>query len=138
MTDIAVESTSYQVPDRSWLLFEAEGGGGQPVPTTSGTIDFSKFTSGTHYPNGYIASGTVLGVVTASGKLAPYASGASDGSQTPVGILYNPISVPADTSRKVQVAFVDCFAIVSISRLPANSGYAGAVATALPLVKFRP
>lgn len=136
MTDIAVDQFSYQVPDRSWLLYEAEGSY-QPTPTTTGAIDFSKFTAGTHYPNGYIASGTVLGIVTATGKLAPYASGASDGSQTAVGLLYNPITVPTDLTRKVQVTYVDCFAVVSISRLPANSGYATAVATALPLVKFR-
>ena len=35
-----------------------------------------------------IKSGTLLGKVTASGKLVPYSNAASDGSQTCVGILY--------------------------------------------------
>jgi hypothetical protein len=34
-------------------------------------------------------SGTVLGKVTASGKLVKYADGNSDGSQTAVGVLWN-------------------------------------------------
>src|SRR4051812_19147827 len=127
MTDIAVDTFSYAPPDRSWLLTELTGTG-QPVATVSAALDFSKFTAGTHYPNGYIPAGTVLGVVTATGRLGAYASGNADGTQTPVGLLYNPITVPADTSRKVQAAYVDCFAVVSISRLPANSGYAAAVA----------
>jgi len=33
------------------------------------------------------AEGTVLGRITASGKLTHYASGAADGSQTPVAVL---------------------------------------------------
>jgi len=136
MTDIAVDTYSYTPPDRGWLLTELQGDK-QPVTATSATLDFTKFTAGTHYPNGYIPSGVVLGIVTATGKLGAYASGNADGTQTPVGILYNPIQVPADTSRKVQAAYVDCFAVVSISRLPSNSGYVSAVATALPLVKFR-
>jgi len=36
---------------------------------------------------GIVDVGTVMGKVTASGKYKPYASGNSDGSQTPVGIL---------------------------------------------------
>lgn len=34
-----------------------------------------------------LAAGTVLGKVTASGKYVAYASGASDGSENPVGVL---------------------------------------------------
>ena len=137
MTDIAVDTYSYTPPDRSWLLTELSGTG-QPVTTASGTIDFSKFTANTHYPNGYIPSGTVLGALTTGGRLAPYNNAASDGTQTAVGILYNPIQVPADTARKVQVAYVDSFAVVSLSRLPAASGIDAAGQVDLPLVKFRP
>lgn len=36
---------------------------------------------------GVVEVGTVMGKITASGKYKPYASGNSDGSQTPVGIL---------------------------------------------------
>lgn len=37
--------------------------------------------------SGVVDVGTVMGKVTASGKYKPYASGNSDGSQTPVGFL---------------------------------------------------
>lgn len=36
-----------------------------------------------------IASGTVMGKITATGKLIPYVNGASDGSEAAVGIIYN-------------------------------------------------
>lgn len=136
MTDIAVETASYTPPDRSWLLTELTGDG-QSVSTTSGTIDFTKFTAGTHYPNGYIPSGTVVGVVTTGGRVGPYDNAASDGRQTATGLLYNPIQVPTDTARKVQVAIVDSFAVVSASRLPAASGLDAAGQADLPLIKFR-
>ena len=54
-----------------------------------------------------IASGTVLGKITASGKYKPYASGASDGSQTAVGVLYQ--ALPAATGDvKVVIFDGDC------------------------------
>lgn len=37
---------------------------------------------------GNCVAGTVLGKITASGKLVPFTEGASDGSQSPVAILY--------------------------------------------------
>jgi hypothetical protein len=74
--------------DRAWLLSTF----GTETNKTI-TLDLSKFTSGTHYtaaanglPN-LIPSGTPLGKVTASGLYAPYASGASDGTQTFAGLL---------------------------------------------------
>jgi hypothetical protein len=121
MTDITVSTTTYSNGSRSWLLFEADGVQG-PVPRATGVIDFSKFTSGTHYPNGYLPAGLVLGKVTSGGRLAPYNDAASDGTQTAVGILYNDTPVPASTSQRVAVAYIDCFAVVSESRLPTNHG----------------
>ena len=44
--------------------------------------------------------GTLLGRVTASGKLVPVASGAVDGSQIPVGILKTTVSELADTAEQ--------------------------------------
>ena len=136
MTDIAVTSVSYQPSDRPWLLFEAKGELG-PVSTTDGTINFALFTSGTHYPNGYIPSGTVVGKVTTGGRIGPYDNAASDGRQTAVGFLYNDVRVPTDTATKVQVAIVDSFAVVSQSRLPTNHGLDSAGITDLALVKVR-
>lgn len=41
---------------------------GKPV-----SLDVTKFTKNTHYPNGFIPAGVVLGVVASSGKFGPYA-----------------------------------------------------------------
>lgn len=138
MTDISVESTTYLPADRPWLLWEADGRVGSS-PTDSGLINFALFTANTHYPNGYIPSGVVLGRVTSGGRLGPYDNGASDGRQTAVGFLYNATKVPADTARKVAVAVVDCFAVVSESRLPSGHGLdtAGKTELAASFIKVR-
>lgn len=71
MTSIAIKRTYYQFEDRSWL--QVQPGGSEFGRTISGTLDISAFTAGTHYPNGYIPSGIVLGKITSSGLYGPYA-----------------------------------------------------------------
>jgi Bacteriophage lambda head decoration protein D len=136
MTDITVSTTSTQTGSRSWLLYEGDGVFG-PVSRGEGVINFALFTSGTHYPNGYIPSGTVLGKVTTGGKLGPYSDAAGDGRQTAVGFLFNDTPVPTDTSKPVVVAVVDGFAAISESRLPTNHGLDANGKADLPLIKFR-
>lgn len=137
MTDISVETRSFGPDDRAWLLGEAVG---HQAPTLStkyaGNIDFSLFTANTHYPNGYLPSGLLLGKVTSTGRLGPYSNAASDGRETAVGLLYNATRVPASTSTRVAATVVDAFARVSESRLPANHGLDSAAKAELPLVKF--
>lgn len=136
MTEIAVETTTYLPADRPWVLFEASGHYG-PVPTDAGVINFALFTLATHYPNGFIPTGVVLGRVTTGGKLGPYDNTAVDGRQTAVGFLWNSTRVPTDTARAASVAFADCFVIVSRSRLPTGNGLDTAGEAELPLIKFR-
>jgi hypothetical protein len=50
------------------------------------------------------AVGTLLGRVTASGKLVPLASGASNGSQYPVGFLTQEVTLAASGEDYVTVA----------------------------------
>ena len=83
-SDISVRSTSYAVDDRAWVI----GTHGTDL-TPSVTLDISKFTKNTHYPNGYVPSGTRLGKVTATGLYGPYDDTASDGRQTCAGLLYS-------------------------------------------------
>jgi len=45
-----------------------------------------------------LAAGTIMGRVTASGKLLPLASGAVDGSNIPVGVLSTEYTVPASAN----------------------------------------
>lgn len=69
MTYIGVESTSYGVERRSWLLGPH---GTEPGANRSITLDVSAFTAGIHYPSGYIPSGTPLAKITASDLYGPY------------------------------------------------------------------
>jgi hypothetical protein len=82
MTYLGVQTTSYQVENLSW---KASGFGDEYHPGV--TLDISKFTAGTHYPNGYIPSGCVLGKVTATGMYGPYNDAAVDGTNTARGLL---------------------------------------------------
>lgn len=90
MTDISVTSTGYQVENRSWLI---SAHGTDPGANPSVTLDISKFTAGTHYPNGYIPSGIALGKVTATGLYGPYDNTASDGRETAAGFLFSTLGV---------------------------------------------
>lgn len=123
--DIGVQSTQYQVEDRSWLLSEL---GTTPGENPTVVLDVTKFTAGTHFPNGYIPSGTALGKVTASGLYGPYLDAASDGTQTAVEILYASVRVvrqDGSTPAKVAGAGVHR-GEVDPAKLPFQSG-AGAL-----------
>lgn len=65
MTDISVSKTNYQVEKLSWLLDR----GGWEMDNI--TLDVSAFVAATHYPNGYIPSGTNLGKITATSLYGP-------------------------------------------------------------------
>lgn len=123
MTDISVQTTSYQVENRSWLLSPH---GTEPGTTPSITLDVSAFTAATHYPNGYFPSGIVLGVITASGLYGPYDDTAVDGRQTAAGILFGSVKVPntADTNKDVGAAML-VHGFVKIAKLPIANGATG-------------
>lgn len=116
--DISLQTTSYQVGNRQWLLSE-------PDTKLNVTLDISKFTAGTHFPNGYIPSGTVVGKVTATGLAGPYSNAASDGTETACGITYGDAKVTrADgtNTAKVSISVVVNDAIVSAAKLAFSSG----------------
>lgn len=117
-TDISMQTTSYQVGNRQWLLSE-------PDVKFNETLDISKFTAGTHYPNGFIPSGTAVGRVTATGLLGPYSDAASDGTQTCVGLTYGDaraVHQNGSTATLVGISVVAYDAAVSLSKLPFQSG----------------
>lgn len=115
MSDISVEITTYQVEKRSWYLGTADN----PGFTESVTLDVSAFNAA-HYPNGYIPSGTILGIITATGKAAPYLAAAVDGSGDAAGILFSSVKIPdlTDLTKDVGGAMLVAFAPVSVSKLP--------------------
>lgn len=81
--DLNVYTETFGQENQSWL--DSESGTDNAM---SGTIDITKgFVAGTHYPNGYLPSGTMLGRVTSGGKFGLYDDAASDGRQTLFGLL---------------------------------------------------
>lgn len=66
--DIGLRTEEWGVEDRSWL-----GSRDGTEFTESITLDVSAFTAGTHYPDGFIPSGTVLSKL-ASGLYGPYSA----------------------------------------------------------------
>ncbi|QWY79636.1 head decoration [Arthrobacter phage Persistence] len=120
MTDISVSKTNYQVEKLSWLL---DDGGWEKE---SITLDISTFTAGTHYPNGFIPSGTSLGQITATKLYGPYDDTATDGRQTLRGHLGISTKVPntADTTKDAGAPLVFA-AVVKESKLPATVDAAG-------------
>lgn len=124
-TDISMQSTNFQVGDRSWLLAE-------PDYKPNITLDISKFTGATHFPDGYIPSGTVVGLITASGMFGPYDGAAADGTQTAYGLTYGDVrAIRQDGSTASQVGtsavVYDCAVSVSKLPFPVGSGTKGAL-----------
>jgi hypothetical protein len=78
-----------------------------------------------HYPNGFIPSGTVIGLVTSTGLFGPYDDGASDGRQTAYGLTYGDCRVirqNGTTAAKVGTGAVVYDTAVSVAKLPFQAG----------------
>ena len=80
------------IDDPSWLHSEV----GVDANLT-GTLDVATFTEATHFPNGFVPSGTPVGKVTATGLYGPYDDGATDGTDTLLGFVYAPAYVETAT-----------------------------------------
>lgn len=89
-----------------FLLSEANGmrSRGQATVTVAGGVS--------------LPSGTVLGRITASGKLIKYLDGASDGSQAAVAVLGTPLVGVANGDYRAQVFERDC----EVANLYLNGG----------------
>lgn len=123
MTDIAVYSTAYQSEKRSWYLGTAD----QPGFTIGGTLDISAFTAATHYPNGYLLAGIVLGKITATGLYGPYNDSLATGQEAAAGILFSSVKVPnlSDTTKDCGGAILVAFAPILAAKLPIANGATG-------------
>ncbi len=109
--DISVRKVGpYRVEDRSWL-----GSAHGTTATRTVTIDTSAFTQATHYPNGYIASGTLVSRIDGTGLWGPYTAGAAS-----TGHLFNSTVVP-DNGADVGAPVLE-HGVVYVPNLPANSG----------------
>jgi hypothetical protein len=100
--DIAPTTQSYALDNNSWL-----GSAHGTEATESITLDSDAgFVAGTHYPNGFLPSGTPLGKVTASGKYGLYDDAAGDGRNTLVGFLFGGVPIKSTTSDPGAALFV--------------------------------
>ncbi|WP_097964602.1 head decoration protein [Streptomyces sp. or20] len=105
--DLNLKVESFTQDRRDWL--GSAHGTDAPV---SITLDVSKFTKATHYPDGYLKSGIPLGKVTTGGKYGPYDDTATDGRQTLVGFLFTAVDVDARQVASTSVVgsmLIHCF-----------------------------
>jgi hypothetical protein len=131
--DISVRSEGpWLAEDRSWLASDHG-----TTATRTITLDPALFTAGTHFPNGFVPSGTVLAQVTATGLYGPYDNTKSNGQEVAAGLLFN--SIPMTTGGAKAGAPLFEHGFVRVSRLPANSGLDTAGRTDLAAkITFRP
>lgn len=126
--DLSMRTETFGQDDRSWL-----GSSHGADMARSITLDVSLFDSATHYPDGWIRSGTPLGQVTASGLYGPYDSALTNGQEVLAGFLLSALTVSTDpVSAKLIGALYEHGRVVT-ARLPID---ASAGAADLPTVIF--
>jgi hypothetical protein len=118
--DITLQPTETWVAEnRSWL-----GSRDGTEVTQSITLATSTFTEGTHFPDGFVPSGMVLGQITSvgatQGMFGPYDNAASDGRQTAVGFLFT--SVKMRTGGPNVGAAIHWRGVIRSAKLPTNNG----------------
>jgi hypothetical protein len=129
-TRTGVTTTSYQAPKRDWLLGLH---GTDPGSNPTATLDVSMFTAGTHYPNGYIPSGTMVSRVASGlwGPLDTTATGLEHGL-TIGDVTVNAADLTADAATGVLK-----HGFVAYAKLPAGGrAVVGTARTAMPGIDF--
>lgn len=107
--DLNIRTESFGQDDQSWL-----GSSHGTDTARSITLDITKFTAGTHYPDGYVKSGIPLGKITTGGKYGPYDDAATDGRQTLSGFLFTAVKTPTNPANPVNGALLmHCFVVES-------------------------
>lgn len=83
--DLSVRTETFGQDDQRWI------GAAHGIDLArSITLDTSAFTAGTHYPDGYIKSGTPLARITATGLYGPYDNAGAGGLEVLAGFLLTP------------------------------------------------
>jgi len=129
--DISVTTETWTVEDRSWL-----GSRDGTQYTQSCTLYVPAFTRATHYPQGFIPSGTALAKITSGageGLYGPYDAAATDGRAEPEGFLFNSTPVREGGATNLGAPLM-WRGVIKVSRLPRAVDSAGREALA---AKFR-
>lgn len=110
-----MKSETYGAGDQSWL-----GSTHGIYNGRTETIDISTFTAGTHYPNGYLPSGTPVALV--GGVLVPYDK--TEATVTGAGILAGHILTdqPVVGTADFSVPLLD-HGRVKVSKVPYNNTF---------------
>lgn len=110
-------SESFGAGDQSWL-----GSAHAIWNGRTEILDISAFTAGTHYPNGYIPSGSPVALV--AGVLVPYDK--TEGVTTAAGVLAGHIltdqPIPAGSTADFSVPVLD-HGRVNVSKVPYNNTF---------------
>lgn len=116
--DLSVRSETWGGDDQSWLGAAHGQDMGRSV-----TLSTAAFTAATHYPDGYVRSGTPVGRITASGLYGPYDNAAADGRQDLAGFILSPVKMTTGGAN-VGAAVLEHGRVVE-SRLPIAIDAAG-------------
>lgn len=117
--DLRVSTETFSNENQSWLGSAHGTDNADPV-----TLDGDKFLAA--FPTGVVPSGVLLGIITASGKAAPYTDAATHGagSDTAVGYLFQTVNLngtTAGTAGDVQGALLRHGHVIE-AKLPAGHG----------------
>lgn len=119
--DLSVVTETFGQDDQSWI------GAAHGIDLArSVTFDTSAFTEATHYPDGYLLSGTPVAVITATGLYGPYTPAGAGGLETLAGFVLTPTKVPADGTTDVGGALYEHGRVVE-ANLPIAIDAAGKV-----------
>jgi len=102
MSNITPRNTfKYVADDHAWIYADIS----EQAGLASVTLDLSKFTKNTHYPDGFLPSGIPLGKITSGGKYGPYDNAANDGREVCVGFLRYLVNDPEDAVAHASLWF---------------------------------
>jgi hypothetical protein len=112
---LAPVTETFQQENQSWL-----GSAHGTDACRSITLDWSAFTAGTHFPNGYFPSGLALAEITATpGMYGPYVDAGAGGLGVLIGFLFCSVDAPS-TNIDVPAALLDHGRII-VANLPIPS-----------------
>lgn len=95
-----IREEEFQGEDQSWLGSAHGTDRARPI-----TLDTSAFTEATHFPDGYLRSGQVLGKITATGKYGPYGASPSEVQTVQVDGTAGDFTLTFDGETTAAIAF---------------------------------
>lgn len=96
--------------------------------TVSRSLDRTALVAGTHYPDGYVPAGIVVGQVTATKRVKPALVASADGSEDPIGFTFSDAKGTNVGSEPIAVL---THGVIYTKRLPPGHGLTAGMRTAL-------